>query len=101
MTFYTRKDLDAAEKKRTALIKARNNACSAINDAQARYIKKKTGAKSRKLAMEKDALLSSPKYEKLKISMASMQSPKRNGISWRSSGMSGKRSGKRPWTASM
>lgn len=65
MTNYTRKDVEQAERTKKELIKARNNACSAISEASARYIKKKTKARSRKAAMEKDGLLQDPRFRKL------------------------------------
>ena len=44
---------------------ARNRAAWCIKDAIARYVKEKTRAKSRKAAMEKDAVVNSPRFAKL------------------------------------
>lgn len=60
------KEADAARKKAEHLIKARNKACALIDDAKARYIKGKTRAKSKKAAMERDALANSPRFDVLK-----------------------------------
>ena len=56
-------DIEKAAKEK---IKARNRAAAEIDDALARYIKKKTGARSKKAAMEKDAAVNSPRFSKLK-----------------------------------
>lgn len=59
-------ELDEAEKKAKAYIQAKNKACFLIEDAKARYIKDKTRARSKKAAMEKDAILNSARFDKLK-----------------------------------
>ena len=61
----TKVQYESSQKKASKLIKARNRACSLINDAVARYVKEKTRARSKKAAMEKDALLKSSKYKVL------------------------------------
>lgn len=63
--FVGQKDIEEAQKIAKEKIKARNRALSLIDDAKARYIKEKTRARSKKAAMEKDALLSDPKFEVL------------------------------------
>lgn len=60
------KEADAARRKAERLIRARNKACALIEDAKARYIKDKTRARSKKAALERDSLLSSPKFAPLK-----------------------------------
>lgn len=56
------RDAEDAQKKMEHLIKARNKACFLIEDAKARYVKEKTRARSKKAAMERDALASSPRF---------------------------------------
>lgn len=63
--FVGQKDIEEAQKIAKEKIKARNRALALIDDAKARYIKEKTRARSKKAAMEKDALLSDPKFEVL------------------------------------
>ena len=63
--FVGQKDIEDAQKKAKEKIKARNKALSLIDDAKARYIKEKTRARSKKAAMEKDALLNDPKFKAL------------------------------------
>ena len=53
------------EKSANEKIKARNRAEAEIKDALARYIKGKTRARSKKLAMERDAAVNSPRFAKL------------------------------------
>lgn len=60
-----RKELEEAEKLAKERQKAINNASALIDDAVARYVKKKTRAKSKKAAMEKGAALTSPRFNKL------------------------------------
>lgn len=57
---------EEAEKTLKEKIQARNKAQALINDAKARYIKDKTRARSKKAAEEKDAILNSPRFDKLK-----------------------------------
>ncbi len=57
---------EEAEKTLKEKIQARNKAQALINDAKARYIKEKTRARSKKAAEEKDAILNSPRFDKLK-----------------------------------
>lgn len=59
----TLKEYEETKKEAHKKIKARNNAVAAITDAKARYIKKKTGARSKKAATEKDALAKAKKYD--------------------------------------
>ena len=59
-TEFARMEKSANEK-----IKARNRAELLIKDAIARYIKEKTRARSKKLAMERDAAVNSPRFAKL------------------------------------
>lgn len=54
-----------AEKIAKEKIGARNKAYALIGDAKARYIKDKTRARSKKATEEKDAILKSPRFEKL------------------------------------
>ncbi len=61
------KEYEKEQKNAEKLIKTRNKACALISDAQARYVKEKTRARSKKAAMEKDALLNSPRYKCLNI----------------------------------
>ncbi len=61
-----KEDLEKAEKKATELTAARNRASALIEDARKRYIKEKTRARSKKAAAEKDAILSSSRYDCLK-----------------------------------
>ena len=58
-------DFARMEKSATEKIKARNRAEALIKDATARYIKEKTRARSKKLAMEKDAAINAPRFAKL------------------------------------
>ncbi len=60
------KDAKDAEKIEIELKRARNRACSLIEDAKARYIKEKTRAHSKKLALEKDAIINSVMFDDLK-----------------------------------
>ena len=60
------KDAKEAEKIEIELKRARNRALSLINDAKARYIKEKTRARSKKLALEKDAIINSVMFDDLK-----------------------------------
>ena len=60
------KEAKAAEKTANSLKQARNRACYLIEDAKARYIKEKTRARSKKIALEKDAIINSDKYAVLK-----------------------------------
>lgn len=62
----TYKQKQDAEKEAATLRAARNRARSLIMDAKARYIKDKTRARSKREAEEKDALINSPKYDRLK-----------------------------------
>lgn len=57
---------EEAEKTLKEKMQARNKAQALINDAKARYIKEKTRARSKKAAEEKDAILNSPRFDKLK-----------------------------------
>ena len=59
------KDVEEAEKIAKEKQKAINIAGARINDAKARYIKEKTRARSKKAAMEKDAVLNSGRFDKL------------------------------------
>lgn len=59
------KEADAAKKEAECLIKARNKACALIEDAKARYVKEKTRARSKKAALERDALANSPRFAPL------------------------------------
>lgn len=59
------KEAEEAKKKADRLKNARNKAFYLIKDAEARYIKEKTRAKSKKAAEEKDALIKSPRFSKL------------------------------------
>ena len=61
------KEYEAEKKKREQLLKARNKALALITDVQARYVKEKTRARSKKAAMEKEAVLNSPRYQCLNI----------------------------------
>lgn len=59
------KEVEEAEKKAKKIIEARNKAGFIIEDAKARYIKDKTRARSKKAAMEKDAILNSGRFDAL------------------------------------
>ena len=63
--FILAEDLEKAEADSKEKIKARNRAQSIISDACARYIKEKTRARSKKVAQERDAILKSPRFDKL------------------------------------
>ena len=63
--FILAEDLEKAEADSKEKIKARNRAQSIISDACARYIKEKTRARSKKAAQERDAILKSPRFDKL------------------------------------
>lgn len=63
--YIMEKDLQEKKKKRDDIVKARNKAHALIKDAEARYIKDKTRAKSKKAAMEKDAALRSARFKAL------------------------------------
>ena len=56
-------DKEKAEKKAKELRQARNKAQALIHDAQLRYVKEKTRARSKKAAEEKDAILNGPRYK--------------------------------------
>ena len=58
-------DFARMKKSATEKIKARNRAEALIKDATARYIKEKTRARSKKLALEKDAAINAPRFAKL------------------------------------
>ena len=60
-----KKEADQAISDKNKILKARNKASFIIEDAKARYIKSKTHARSKKLALEKDAVLSSAKFKVL------------------------------------
>lgn len=59
-------EYEDAEKKLKELREAKAKALFLIDDAKARYVKQKTAAKSKKAAMEREALANSPKFAKLK-----------------------------------
>ncbi len=59
------KEAKEMEKTAKSLKQARNRACYLIEDAKARYIKEKTRARSKKLALERDAIINSAKYDVL------------------------------------
>ena len=59
------KEAEQAEKDRKRIVAARNKASHLIEDARARYIKEKTRAKSKKAALEKDAVLHSERFKVL------------------------------------
>ncbi len=63
----TKKDYEAAKKNFTRLLKARNKANALIEDTIARYIKTQTRARSKKIALEKDALMNAEKYDCIKM----------------------------------
>ena len=63
----TKKDYETAKKNYTKLLKARNKSNALIEDTIARYIKAQTRAKSKKLALEKDALVNAEKYDCIKM----------------------------------
>lgn len=58
-------ELEKLKKDAERLKMARNRALALIKDAQNRYIKEKTRAKSRKAAEEKNAILESPRFKVL------------------------------------
>ncbi len=58
-------ELKKIEKEATEKKKAINKAVSAVTDAKARYIKQKTRARSKKAALEKDAVLNSDRFKVL------------------------------------
>lgn len=53
------------EKSANEKLKARNRAESIVKDAIARYVKEKTRARSKKAALEKDAAINAPRFNKL------------------------------------
>lgn len=59
------KEAKEMEKIEKSLRQARNRACYLIENAKARYIKEKTRARSKKLALERDAIVNSSKYDVL------------------------------------
>ena len=59
------KEFSQIEKDTKDKIKARNRASAAVEDALARYVKTKTKARSKKAALEKDAAINSPRFDKL------------------------------------
>lgn len=59
---YTKVNYEESKKMAETLVKGRNRAMSLIDDAVARYVKEKTRARSKKAAMERDAALSSPRF---------------------------------------
>lgn len=61
----TKKDVEKAEIERKKLIASSNRAERLIKDAIARYVKDKTRAKSKALAIEKNAALNSPHFNAL------------------------------------
>lgn len=63
--FILAEDLEKAEADSKEKIKARNRAQAIISDAVARYVKEKTRARSKKAAQERDAILKSPRFDKL------------------------------------
>lgn len=64
--FVLAEDLEKAEKDSKEKIKARNRAQAIIRDAVARYVKEKTRARSKKAAQERDEILKSPRFDRLK-----------------------------------
>ena len=64
--FILAEDLEKAEKDSKEKIKARNRAQAIIRDAVARYVKEKTRARSKKAAQERDEILKSPRFDRLK-----------------------------------
>lgn len=58
-------EYESAKKETEKLIKARNRAAACIEDAKARYIKEKTRARSKKAALERDAVLQSKRFDAL------------------------------------
>lgn len=64
--FILEEDLEKAEKESKEKIKARNRAQAIIRDALARYVKEKTRARSKKAAQERDGILKSVRFDKLK-----------------------------------
>ena len=63
--YIAESDYNSRKKEYEKIVKARNNAVAILQDAKARYIKKKTGARSKKAAMEKDTALNAPRFQKL------------------------------------
>ncbi len=59
------KEAEKAKKERDRIVAARNKASFLINDAKARYVKQKTRAKSKKAALERDAVLNSDRFKPL------------------------------------
>ena len=59
------KEAEQATKDREKILKARSKATVIIKDAEARYIKEKTRARSKKAAMERDAVLQSKRFDVL------------------------------------
>lgn len=64
--FILLSEVEEAEKEARKKKKARNRAIGLVNDAKARHIKQKTRARSKKAAMEKDAVLNSDRFKVLK-----------------------------------
>lgn len=64
--FILAEDLEKAEADSKEKIKARNRAQAIIRDAVARYVKEKTRARSKKAAQERDEILKSPRFDRLK-----------------------------------
>lgn len=58
-------EVEKKRKEADKLMRARGKALSLITDAKSRYIKEKTRARSKKAAEEKDALIKSPRFNKL------------------------------------
>lgn len=61
-----RDDFEKSKKNVNNLIKARNRAAAEIKDAMTRYVKSKTRARSKKAALEKDAVINSKRFAALK-----------------------------------
>ena len=64
--FILAEDLEKAEKDKKEKIKARNKAQEILRDAIARYVKEKTRARSKKAAQERDEILKSSRFDRLK-----------------------------------
>ena len=64
--FILAEDLEKAEKDSKEKIKSRKRAQAIIRDAVARYVKEKTRARSKKAAQERDEILKSPRFDRLK-----------------------------------
>lgn len=64
--FILAEDLEKAEADSKEKIKARNRAQEIIRDAVARYVKEKTRARSKKATQERDEILKSPRFDRLK-----------------------------------